>query len=52
MYVYDFGDDWRHEVVVETSTLGALDQRAPAALIGERGSMSSQCLPSHYPAGR
>jgi len=36
LYIYDFGDDWQHQVVLET--IGALgdDSKKPACLGGER----------------
>jgi len=35
-YVYDFGDWWEHEVVVETVSLAEPDERYPFCLEGER----------------
>jgi hypothetical protein len=35
-YVYDFGDWWEHEVVVETVNLAEPDERYPSCLEGER----------------
>lgn len=36
VYVYDFGDWWEHEVVVETVSLAEPDERYPFCLEGER----------------
>jgi Plasmid pRiA4b ORF-3-like protein len=35
-YIYDFGDWWEHEVVVETVGLAEPDERYPLCLEGER----------------
>ncbi len=36
VYTYDFGDDWRHEVVVEDILLAQEGQRYPLCIGGER----------------
>jgi hypothetical protein len=35
-YVYDFGDNWRHELLLEAVVLPELEQRYPLCLAGER----------------
>ncbi len=35
-YVYDFGDDWRHELLLEAIVLPEPEQRYPCCLAGER----------------
>ena len=36
LYVYDFGDDWRHDVIIENVRDGAPDIDYPAFVAGER----------------
>ena len=36
LYVYDFGDDWRHDVIIEDVRDGAPDIDYPAFVAGER----------------
>ena len=36
LYVYDFGDDWRHDLVIEEVRDGAADVDYPAFVAGER----------------
>ena len=36
LYVYDFGDDWRHDVVIEEVGDGAADVDYPAFVAGKR----------------
>jgi Plasmid pRiA4b ORF-3-like protein len=40
-YVYDFGDCWEHEIVVETVTVGELE--APRCVAGERACPPEDC---------
>lgn len=44
-YVYDFGDDWIHDVVVEERVPGAADREGelPALLGGERAAPPEDC---------
>ena len=35
-YVYDFGDDWRHVVTVETTSPAEVPEELPACVAGER----------------
>ena len=37
-YTYDFGDDWRHEIVVEKVTMPEMPRKFPECLKGERSS--------------
>ena len=36
LYIYDFGDDWRHDVVIEEIRDGEADVDYPAFVAGER----------------
>jgi hypothetical protein len=36
VYVYDFGDDWRHDVLLEAILLPEPDQQYPRCIAGER----------------
>jgi len=40
-YVYDFGDSWEHEIVVETVAVGELE--APRCVAGERACPPEDC---------
>ena len=50
LYVYDFGDDWRHEIIVEAIRSRAKDKTVPAVLAGERACPPEDCGgPYQYP---
>lgn len=38
LYVYDFGDDWRHDILIESVGAGEADVEYPALVDGERRS--------------
>lgn len=41
-YVYDFGDDWRHEIILE-KILGVDDKTYPQCIYGERACPPENC---------
>jgi hypothetical protein len=43
LYVYDFGDDWRHEVVVERVEPAARGEDLPVCLAGKRQRPPEDC---------
>ena len=50
MYVYDFGDDWRHEVTVEEIRDGSAEEMLPTCIAGERACPPEDCGgPYMYP---
>ncbi len=42
-YIYDFGDDWRHQVVVERVVAAEEDAQYPLCLSGERACPPEDC---------
>lgn len=42
-YIYDFGDDWQHEILVEKITLPEPKQRYPSCLAGARACPPEDC---------
>lgn len=42
-YCYDFGDDWRHEVIFEEALPAAIGKRYPRCLAGERAGPPDDC---------
>jgi Plasmid pRiA4b ORF-3-like protein len=42
-YTYDFGDDWRHQVVVEKVVLASTDLAVPACSDGRRSCLPEDC---------
>ena len=46
-YTYDFGDGWRHEVVLEGLFLGTPGSRYPACIAGARACPPEDCGGSH-----
>lgn len=50
LYVYDFGDDWRHEITVETLRPLGNNETVPAILSGEYACPPEDCGgPYQYP---
>jgi len=50
LYIYDFGDDWRHEVTVETLRPLGKNETVPAILAGENACPPEDCGgPFQYP---
>lgn len=48
--VYDFGDDWRHEVTVEEVREGSVEEMLPTCIAGERACPPEDCGgPYFYP---
>ena len=43
LYEYDFGDGWRHDVVLEAVLLGELKQKYPLCIAGERACPPEDC---------
>ena len=43
LYVYDFGDNWEHEIVVETIIVGNADGERPLCLAGRRQRPPEDC---------
>jgi Plasmid pRiA4b ORF-3-like protein len=43
LYVYDFGDDWRHKVVVEKVLAGAAGRKYPSCTGGRRACPPEDC---------
>ena len=52
LYVYDFGDDWRHDVIIEDVRDGAPDINYPAFVAGERRCPPEDVAPALSLAGR
>jgi len=42
-YLYDFGDDWQHEILVENISLADPDGLYPVCIAGERASPVEDC---------
>ena len=50
LYVYDFGDDWRHEITIKSVRGIAANETVPAVLVGERACPPEDCGgPYRYP---
>jgi hypothetical protein len=50
LYVYDFGDDWRHEITIEGVRALAANETVPAILAGKRACPPEDCGgPYQYP---
>jgi len=50
LYIYDFGDDWRHEIVVEEIRDGEGAESLPMCIAGERSCPPEDCGgPYFYP---
>jgi hypothetical protein len=50
LYVYDFGDDWRHEITVEDIRDGSSEEVLPTCIAGERACPPEDCGGPHmYP---
>ena len=50
LYVYDFGDDWRHEITVEEIREGSTEEASPTCIAGEHACPPEDCGgPYFYP---
>ncbi len=50
LYLYDFGDDWRHEITVEEIREGGKKELMPTCIAGERACPPEDCGgPYFYP---
>jgi hypothetical protein len=47
LYVYDFGDDWRHEITVEDIRDGGSEEVLPSCIAGERACPPEDCGGPH-----
>ena len=43
LYIYDFGDDWEHEIVVEKLIVGNSGSERPLCLAGKRQRPPEDC---------